>query len=77
MLKNAFDYNPRMSVAADVFLTFHDVAERKQFEDARIYPSIPYWNRPELEGASVGFYHLCEWFEVNVHEEKALNPEAF
>ena len=63
-------------VTAGDFLTFCDVAERMQSSAARIYSSVPYWNRRGLEGASVGFYHFCEWFEINVHDTQALSPEA-
>jgi hypothetical protein len=36
-------------------LTFRDVAERMHSDDARIYASLPYWNRQGLEGTSLGF----------------------
>jgi len=65
-----------MAGASVDFLTFRQVAERMQSSDARIYPSVPYWNRRGLEGTSVGFYHFCEWFEINVHDAQALSPEA-
>lgn len=63
-------------VAVGDFLTFRDVSERMQSAAARIYPSVPYWNRRGLEGTSVGFYHFCEWFEINVHDSQPLSPEA-
>ncbi|MCU1268813.1 MAG: hypothetical protein JWN74_107 [Acidobacteriaceae bacterium] len=59
----------------DGYMTFEDVAERMQSRAARIYPSIAYENRCELEGTSLGFYHYCEWFEINIHNAKAFTPE--
>jgi hypothetical protein len=57
------------------FLTFRDVAVRMQSEHARIQVRLPYWNRRGVEGTSIGFFHFCEWFEVNVHDAQALAPE--
>jgi hypothetical protein len=65
-----------MAAATNGYMTFRDVAERMRSGDAKIYPRIPYKNRRELEGTSVGFYHFCEWFEVNVHNAKELSPEG-
>ncbi len=63
-------------MAGDEFLTFRDFAERMQSKNARVYAIVPYWNRRELEGTSVGFYHFCEWFEVNVHNAASLRLEV-
>jgi hypothetical protein len=54
------------------YLTFADVAQR--MKDAK-FQILPYWNRSGVEGLSIGFFHLTEWFEVNVHDAAALSPE--
>ena len=56
------------------FLSFADVAQRMQSSDSSIQRA-PYWNRRGTEGSSICFFHLCEWFEVNVHDAAALSPE--
>ena len=55
------------------FLTFRDVAERMQSPDARIYAPV---EKPRTTGFKCGFLGFCEWFEVKVHNAKALNPEG-
>ena len=55
------------------FLTFGDVAQRMQSRDTKIQQG-PYWNRRQLEGTSIGFFHFCEWFEVNVHDAVGRSP---
>ncbi len=57
------------------FLTFRDVATRMQSGHAKIQLRLPYWNKRGVEGTSIGFFHFCEWFEVNVHDAEALSPE--
>jgi hypothetical protein len=57
------------------FLTFREVATRMQSKHAKIQLRLPYWNRRGVEGTSIGFFHSCEWFEVNVHDAQALSAE--
>ena len=57
------------------FLTFGDVAERLKSGNAKLGLSGPYWNTHHLEGSTLGFYHFCEWFEVNIHDAQRFGPE--
>lgn len=42
---------------------------------SRIQQQLPYHNRRWVEGTTIGFSHFCEWFEVNIHNAKAMDIE--